>query len=215
MSELAPIGDNTPRPWEAAGRDPWEKLPDETAKAFSAFVIHRDSGPTRTVEKTRIAYGETVGKPAGVHRRHLEDWARRYHWAERCDLWDLELDRRHRARDETLRDRVLNTHQLAAQLAMNALLDRLRGNEEDGIKPLDPSEIDWAEVSRLLPQIVRAQRLALGEPTDFVKGSIALSPAQVQDIVGDVVGICLRHIDEDRTAAVYAELDDYFRKGRT
>src|SRR5438477_2643353 len=56
-------------------RPPWERLPEETPRAWAAFARYRDAGPTRSMAKVAAAEGL-----APSTRRHLARWASRYRW---------------------------------------------------------------------------------------------------------------------------------------
>lgn len=202
-------------------RDPWEKQKGETAKAFHAFALHRDSGPTRTLVKTATLYGETLGPSRGVgkdrkggepvHVSQIQKWARQYEWHDRCEAYDLYTDRRRREQEETRREQVLAQHLFAGQLLVQASIQRLQGSKEVG--KLDANRMDWGDVPRALEVGVRTQRLAMGEPTDFVKGALALTPPQVQEIVRDVIGILMVYVPEEREPAAVRDLQAYFHRG--
>ena len=68
---------------------PWERQPDESAKAFEAFVIYRDMGLQRGVRKV----GDQLHKSLTLMSR----WSSQHNWPERAAAWDVEQDRIARA----------------------------------------------------------------------------------------------------------------------
>jgi hypothetical protein len=66
-------------------RDPWERQPKESARAYEAFVAYRDMGPGRAVR----AVARELGKSVTLIGR----WSSAHHWVERAEAWDAEQDR--------------------------------------------------------------------------------------------------------------------------
>jgi len=71
---------------------PWDRLEDETPRAYAAFCVFRDLGPDRKVcEAVRIHYS---GKRC---RSIVDQWAKAYGWDERVRAYD---QHQQRAREE-------------------------------------------------------------------------------------------------------------------
>lgn len=68
----------------------WDRRAAESAKAFEAFVVYRDGGATRSVE--RVA--ETLQKD----HTFLRKWSARHEWVSRAAAYDTEVARRASAR---------------------------------------------------------------------------------------------------------------------
>lgn len=67
--------------------DPWERLPEETTKAYHAFCCYRDIRPHR--RSLIAAYREYRNNPKAKHASaHFQTWAREHAWAERAAAWD-------------------------------------------------------------------------------------------------------------------------------
>lgn len=65
--------------------NPWDKLPDETPRAFSAFNDFLEMGHNRTLRGCSEQYGHSV---SGVRK-----WAMLYDWTRRArayTIWDLQ-----------------------------------------------------------------------------------------------------------------------------
>lgn len=62
----------------------YNRLPDETAKAYEAFSVYRDMG----MERTKEAVSEKLSKSGTLIRR----WASKYNWDDRVLDWDAEQD---------------------------------------------------------------------------------------------------------------------------
>lgn len=78
-----------------------ERLPDESARAYSAFCIYRDLGPDRSLDlawERRRALSEH-GKASGSARRpgHWAAWCQKYKWVERAEAYDDSIDEARRS----------------------------------------------------------------------------------------------------------------------
>ncbi len=89
--------DHKAKPAAARPIHPFDRQPDETTKAYSAFRLYRDMGAGRTLDKTRM----TLGRPPG-YMRQLETWSSRYGWVERTRAWDDAEARRKVVGDDPL-----------------------------------------------------------------------------------------------------------------
>jgi hypothetical protein len=94
--------------------EPWERQPGESDRAFEAFRLYRDLGPSRTLDRagelvspregpTGAQGGAQDGAQPGRKRGAtgcIRGWAAKHHWAERAGAWDAHLDRERRAAAE-------------------------------------------------------------------------------------------------------------------
>lgn len=173
---------------------PWDKQPGDTPKAWNAFTIYRDLGPSRTLAAAALQMGR--------NRQTLADWSARHAWQFRVEAWDREQDRI--KREASLRalaamaDRQAQQAMLAqtvASAAARSFLERSRGvnpaelfritvTAEDGTT----SEVDMPlhelydlalNGARVLPAAQQAERLARGEPTEIVRQEGIIGVAEV------------------------------------
>jgi len=63
----------------------YERLPNESSKAYNAFAVYRDIGPTRSIQK--------VGKRLVKNHIALGRLSKKYNWVERAKAYDLYMDR--------------------------------------------------------------------------------------------------------------------------
>lgn len=134
--------------------EPWERLPEETSRAYAVFREFRDLGPSRSLRAVSAKIGTARG------------WSLRYRWVARAQAWDAET---HRLEDARRLDQIRSmdeTHQQIARVMIAAGLRTLQENPE-----LTPHQ-----AARLLDVGTRLQRAALtGE-------HIAAAPAPVDDV---------------------------------
>jgi hypothetical protein len=66
----------------------WDRLPNESTKAYAAFVVYRDLGIKRSL---RLATDEIYGE-GSLNIRLLEKWSVRHRWVSRVDSYDAQLE---------------------------------------------------------------------------------------------------------------------------
>jgi len=87
----------------------YDRLLDETSRAFHAFCIYRDGGPRRTLKAVDEAL--RPGRPQRGHKETtvsgvVKRWSAKYCWVDRARAYDNHLDQQRRlVREEEIRDR--------------------------------------------------------------------------------------------------------------
>ncbi|MGC1650738.1 MAG: hypothetical protein WA741_33355 [Candidatus Sulfotelmatobacter sp.] len=89
-----------------APRELWDKRPDESEKAFGAFVLYRNA------EKRSF---KLVAEKLNCSSQNIFQWSSRFNWRLRCDAYDLELDRQQRVLFARNRVRMRERHREVAQ----------------------------------------------------------------------------------------------------
>ena len=146
--------------------EPWERQPDESARAFEAFAVYRDMGPERGIR----AVAQKCGKNASLIARWSSDWG----WVERVRAWDNNLTesvlKKARKDIEEMQRRHVDMGRYMQGRAMNALNKILDGS------------MMVRDVTALAKLGIDVERLARGEATERtegkseVTGAIAVSP---------------------------------------
>lgn len=101
-------------------RNPWDRLDDESAPAYRAFLAYRDLGPARTVADAGRTLG---GRERGAERAPdgrrkgasgcVRTWSKRYRWAERAEAYDRHQDEhRERAKLAVVEDEAAKLQRL-------------------------------------------------------------------------------------------------------
>jgi hypothetical protein len=71
---------------------PWDRLSDEPAASYARFLLYRNLGPARTLER---AYAAHAGVPEGTKRHRVPgSWRRASaarRWVERSAAWDVAM----------------------------------------------------------------------------------------------------------------------------
>jgi hypothetical protein len=120
--------------------EPWERLPEETSRAYVSFREFRDLGPTRTLRAVSAKLGTARG------------WSLRYRWTERARAWDAETHRLEDARRLDSIRQMDDQHQQIARLMIAAGIRALQGEDV---------ELTPHQAARLLDLGTRLQRAAL------------------------------------------------------
>lgn len=60
----------------------WDRKPEESAKAYAAFTVYRDLGPSRTLR--------AAAKALQRGRSLLDHWSARYGWVVRAEAYDAQ-----------------------------------------------------------------------------------------------------------------------------
>jgi hypothetical protein len=165
-------------------RLPWERQPGESDEAWDAFRRYRDQGKDRSMPRLASELIEER-QEAGVTPRplattgkgqlqRLKRWSSTFHWRERVESWDAELDRR--TREDQINEIVemrKRQARLAAAVANAAvqpaleLLERLRERratlDDMTVKELFQFTI---QAGRILPGLAQNERVARGESAE-------------------------------------------------
>lgn len=185
---------------------PWDRLPDETAPAFEAFRTYLELGPKRSTAK--------AAQDLGKSKRTLDGWSSKHQWVRRTAEYDAELAR-HADQEffgETRRRARSKAHAQASQVAIAALqrpgarvLERLQR---------DPNLIDkltfkeqvalTIAAARVLPHVIRAERLALGMSTE-----------NLGDAQGGPLSDARRHVEQMTDQEIEEALADAEAAGAT
>ncbi|MGZ4936924.1 MAG: hypothetical protein ACXV5K_10130 [Halobacteriota archaeon] len=107
--------------------DLWERLPDESAKAYDAFRRYRDMGPERSIAKLARAMGCSTGL--------LKRWSSPYRWVARAMRYDDYLDKRLREARERVVLETAAKHAELARTAQERALLRLSAIDVDSLRP--------------------------------------------------------------------------------
>jgi hypothetical protein len=165
------------------GRAPWERLPEEPANWHRRFLAYRDIGPGRRLEEAfrRVAAEEGLGgqRPGGAWREAAE----RYRWRERAEAWD-QAQREQLAQGE-------NARRFDARERRRRVIDALLAQVVEAVAVADLPHMDLAAARDALPtlrmmlrDLLRADRLEMGEPTVVTQEVDANALVSADDLVG-------------------------------
>jgi len=110
---MEPKNDDLDRPQGAEmvqPREPWERKPDESRKAYDAFSRYRDS------EKRSF---KAIADALNCSTQNIFQWSARHNWKIRCDACDLEQDRLQRAEFARNQVRMRERHVAVARAMLH------------------------------------------------------------------------------------------------
>lgn len=149
-----------------ATNKPWDRLEDETAKAWEAFTLYRDMGANRSIRSVaeKLQKSETL----------IGRWSRTYDWVERAVQWDEEQDRIVR---KAQLDDIKKMRKRHAEIATDMLVKAAAALEE-----LPADEIKAADISRMVDIASKLERISRGDVGEVIEerdGGEAVNPVQI------------------------------------
>jgi len=134
----------------------WGQRPDESAPAYEAFKVYRNSGARRSLRST--------AREVGKARTLMDRWSSRHQWVARCAAWDQEqVELRKEARFVAVADAEARHTKLA-----RAVLGRVAAELGKEARATcqrcgrGPTQMTAAQVAAWLKAGVEVERLALG-----------------------------------------------------
>jgi len=150
----------------------WERRADETDKAFRAFVVYRDMGTGRAIDRIPQFILGPTGAPLYKSVRYFRVWSSQYNWVERVRAYDAHLDdvRRKATEDEIRKERedMRKTHRTIARAMQDRIIAKLMPDPKDRstylpVKDIKPGQIPaWVKIATDL------ERLTMDMPTIMI-----------------------------------------------
>jgi len=138
----------------------WDRLPNESTKAYAAFCVYRDLGTERSLEKA----GQTLDKPRT--RKWLGEWSAKYKWVERAKAYDDYVEKLKRKEKEKAIKEMAERQARIAMAFQEKIIERLQS--------IDPAELTPTELARWFEIAAKIERLNRGEPTEIGKQEVML-----------------------------------------
>lgn len=190
----------------------WERQPVETQKAYAAFLIYLNLVDSeRTLAATAAALGKTPG-----YKNCLKDWASRWSWRKRLDAWQghrdaeilaAKLEGNKRAAIEMGPRQADEAQAMSRALLEPAriLLAKLQAGG-DYTKTLKDMTIDQLLVivqksGHVWPHLMKAERLARGEPTEHIRGEIDIN--LVTNVAARMARLTVKYIPDQANREKY------------
>jgi len=135
----------------------WHRRPDETAKAFSAFILYRDMPAG---ERSLRKLGQNQGKTPS-YIKYLQIWSSRYSWVDRATAYDDYLAQ---IKAEAQERGIIEMAERQAQGGMD-----MQGKGIRRIRHTPSGALEVRDAIRLVDVGAKIERTARGEPTEIVK----------------------------------------------
>jgi hypothetical protein len=123
----------------------WDRLPEESGKAWYAFQTYLYLGLTRSFRKVTTELDANY-----TYSKQLEKWSRQYSWVDRARAWDRHID------EERKREYIGAIKEMAQRQAK--LGRELQDKAGEGLQKLDVSALKPADLIRLLDVGVKIER---------------------------------------------------------
>ena len=139
----------------------WERLENESAKAYEAFALYRDMGSERAVRKV----AEKLSKSLALITR----WAAKYQWTQRVREWDDHADEIRRKASDTAIKEMSERHLKFGEAFQGIGAAGLRQVKDaiDRGDPINPRLLDVA--IRASDFGMKTERYVKGEPTERIE----------------------------------------------
>ena len=149
---------------------PWEPLPHETTKSWSAFMAYRDAGHKRSVNYVR-----------GTGIKVASNWQQDYKWTLRARLYDEYVQSKEIIETHKLNKQVRQRHADQAAKALDGLMApfieyQRRIEEKPGQLAIEMEAMDAKKLmstmqasARVLQPLMSAERLAQDLPTELIE----------------------------------------------
>lgn len=195
-----------PLPPRDDGKQPWDRLDDETDKAYSAFCCYRGLDPRNrsmySAYKLYLSKCNTGGKPAHRTPTYMTQWSVRYRWVARAIAWDDHLDRERRlAQKEEVREiarRQVRQFATLQGVAMKELVRRAQ--TDDGFAGENLGALTYA-----LSTGARCELAALGIKEDEKPAVMQMELPGIDEMSADELAVMsalwMRAAGEDPEAA--------------
>src|SRR5918994_2545612 len=108
-------GAAAPSRTRSSGNSRWDRLNDESTKAFQAFAAYRDLPAD---ERSLSAVSEQLGKSKSL----LARWSTQFRWVDRTAAWDSHQDQQRRKRAASEREKMLERQLQQNRIASQALM---------------------------------------------------------------------------------------------
>jgi len=134
----------------------WEKLADESPKAYKLFLNYLGMGCIRSIAKVR----QDIGKKPGYDRQ-LEKYSARYHWVKRAELFDKDIEK------DTLEELCKKNIEMNLRHIESSMLMQQKSLER--FRTLDLSSVSPSDAVKMFEAAVKLERIARGAPSDTIR----------------------------------------------
>ena len=135
-------------------KEPWTRMEGETAKAYQAFCLFRDLGPTRSHRLVaEVLVEEAPERKVETVISQLKGWSVKYRWVARAETYDEYRERRCREQAETEMDLMQRRYRDLAAGVSSLMAQRLWPNPPEGVNPLDVNDFSAPEFVRAMDRL--------------------------------------------------------------
>jgi len=169
-------------------QEPWDRQPEETAKAYAAFCAFRNAGPTRELPSVYRHY--TGKKQAGAQSGQWSKWFTDNKWRERAEAWDDYQDKLYQKERIDAVKEMRKRWITISSFLQKKTLDIIKSPEKGFLDDAKPKDL-----IRLLTLALKVEGKAIGEITG-VEARIFAEKEKKNPIHDDVDEIIRELMDE-------------------
>jgi len=143
----------------------WEKRPEESPKAFSAFMSYRNLEPwQRSLKRAVITQ---FGHWTNTKQRQFQLWSAKFSWVVRASAWDEEKARTGDAKVLKEIEEMRTRHLQIAKAMQQKAIERLRS--------LDANELSLTDLVAFLKTGTGLERVTLGQAPEEAEGTTVMN----------------------------------------
>ena len=129
----------------------WDRLENESSKAYEAFCRYRDMGISRSVMKVQEKYSDNYKTERLLHR-----WSTTFSWVNRCREFDKYMEKEMRKEFKNEYIEMNKRHAQYATLLQRKAMEQLQELDSASLKPI--------ELMRFMETGVKLEKEAIGVP---------------------------------------------------
>ena len=180
-------------------RSPWDQQSEEPDFMYGLFLQYRDQGLGRTIiDGYRWYLKEELGT---AKQNSYYVYAKTWDWAERARLWDQYEEAQYQLARGQARRQMAERHEgeivaaiKAVTVPFQALTEAMKSDEFlESLATMKPARLIEVtnRAARALPSLMSAERLARGEATEIVAGTIEVNHnvAIGRDQIAEILGV--------------------------
>jgi len=176
-------------------RDPWERMPGETDRAWAAFMAYRDAGPLRRkVDVARALKGDSTLTRAPTS---WGTWSKKYDWPGRLEAYDAFLVQAARDRQDAISTAIKDMIIMRAADIAQTVIDTATREAEETTR----TQLDAAKYCLQTLGVSAPKQLELSGP----KGEPVQLATQLQMLVSQAKN--LDDADLERTEELLLNMD--------
>ena len=201
-------------------RSPWDQMLEEPELMYGLFIQYRDQGLGRTIIAGYNWYLEEELGTAKQNSYYV--YAKTWDWRERARLWDQYEEAQYQLARGVARREMAERHEGEIMEAIKAVvvpfkaLTQAMGTPEflESLATMKPARLIEVtnRAARALPSLMSAERLARGEATEIVAGTIEhnVSVSIGRDQIAEILGVLHQAgaLTDGSPIGEYVEIDD-------
>ena len=149
----------------------WDRINNESAKAYAAFCAYRDYGIDRSATKVLQRYNNKYGS-----RSMLTRWSNKHNWVNRCYEYDVYMEKEQRKELHSYNIKMIKRHAEQSMLLQSKAIEALIN--------IDPKSLSNQELLRYIEVGMKLERDTIGYANDNKNAFSEGIEKKEEDIMG-------------------------------